>query len=312
MPFQFGPGSLIFRKKVNMMTYKASKLGRDFSHKILTYKGQIVFEKITAASFQRVPKLFIENEACFIYVQHGEFSLRMPGDFITLSQGQGFLAKCFDYFFETSLRQRQENDCFDMIGVLLFPEILKDIFQIEISVPKHKSNYNLKKIEIDSLLENFKDSINILLENPELADDLLIKTKLKEFVLLISRTEQGLSLQEFISGLFQRNPTEFRKTVLHNIYAQLSLGELAHLCGTSLSTFKRKFKETFNESPTKYITTKRLEKAASLLRLEGSRISEVAYDCGFNSISSFNRTFKKQYGKTPSEFKLDQIDQSLS
>lgn len=48
--------------------------------KVLKYKGQIVFEKIEMAQFQRIPKLFQDNEACFMFINKGEFSVRTPED----------------------------------------------------------------------------------------------------------------------------------------------------------------------------------------------------------------------------------------
>ena len=277
----------------------------DYTIKTLTYKGHTVFEKIRTSPFKRIPKLFHKNEACFMYIQQGEFSIRTSDDFIPLQCGDAFLAKCFDYFFETNEEQRQKSVFIDIIGVLMFPEIIEDIFQFDLSISTYKSSYNLKTIEVNRLLENFKDSIDILLDNPDLVDDDLIKVKLKEFVLLISRTEKTASLQDFLASLFHKNQYGFRTTIQKNLYSNLSVSEFAHLCGMSVSTFKRKFNKTYNESPNKYFTDKKLEKAVTLLRSDEQRISEIAYDCGFNTISSFNRAFKKHFGVSPSEFKVN-------
>ena len=255
-------------------------------------------------TFERIPKLFQGNEACFMFIQQGSFSIRMPDEFIDFSSGQGFLAKCFDYFFETNPVQRVQHEYIEVIGVLLFPEVVKEIFQIDIIPTKRKGDFNLKKIAVDRLLENFKTSIDILLDNPALADDQMIKTKLKEFILLILRTEQGISQQAFLSSLFQIEATEFKKTILANIYSTLSIPEFAHLCKMSESTFKRQFKQTFDASPIQYLKAKKLEKAAALLKVKNLRISDIAYDCGFNSIASFSRVFKEKYGKSPSAYRL--------
>jgi len=275
-----------------------------FSIKTLKYKDKVVFEKVRMETFDRIPKLFQGDEACFMFVQRGSFSIRMPDEFIPFSEGQGFLSKCFDYFFETSPQQKYQSEFIEVIGVLLFPEVVKDIFEIDIIPNPPKRNFNLKKVAIDSLLQNFKSSIDILLENPDLADEQMIKTKLKEFILLMLRTEEGVSQQAFLSSLFQREETEFKKTISSNMYSTLSVPEFAHLCGMSVSTFKRKFKKTFNSSPVQYLNTKKLEKASSLLAMDNLRISDIAYECGFNSISSFSRAFKEKYGKSPSEYRL--------
>ena len=72
------------------------------NQKILKYKDQIVFEKIEMVNFERIPKLFQDDEACFMFISKGEFSVRTPDQFISFNKEKGLLAKCFDYFFETT------------------------------------------------------------------------------------------------------------------------------------------------------------------------------------------------------------------
>ena len=273
--------------------------------KTLKYKNLIVFERIEMSHFKRIPKIYQNNEACFLFINKGEFSVRTPDELIPLKKGKGLLTKCFDYLFETNKKQRNANDSTEVVGVLLYPEIVEELFQFDITHSTHTVDYNIKQIQINGLLNNFKDSINLLLDNPELADETLIKTKLKEFVLLVSKTQNSTSLIDFLSAMFKKNSSEFSKTITNNLYSNLSINELAHLCGMSVSTFKRTFKEVFNSSPKKYIGKMKLEKASKLLASKEHRISDIAYECGFETISTFNRSFKKHFGKSPSEYRLD-------
>ncbi len=273
--------------------------------KTLKYKDQIVFEKIEMMPFQRMPKLFQDNEACFMFINKGEFSVRTPEEFISFNKEKGLLAKCFDYFFETSKKQRNVSDSIEVVGVLLYPSIVEELFQFDITHSNHTVDFNIKQIEVDALLHNFKESINLLLDNPELADETLIKTKLKEFVLLMSKTQNAPSQLDFLSAMFKKNNSAFKETIIKNVYSNLSLDEFAHLCGMSLSTFKRKFNENFKDSPKKYIGKMKLEKASKLLMSAENRISDIAYDSGFETISTFNRSFKSHFGKSPTEYRLN-------
>jgi AraC-like DNA-binding protein len=144
----------------------------------------------------------------------------------------------------------------------------------------------------------------VLLDNPDLADEKMIQTKLKEFILLMTKSQGAPSQLDFLSALFKPLDIEFKSTIQHNLYANLSLDELARLCHLSTSSFKRKFTETFNASPKKYISQKKIEKAAVLLKKEDSRVSDIAYDVGFDSLATFNRNFTSIYGKSPSEYRL--------
>jgi len=273
------------------------------NQKVLTYKGFVVFEKIEMSSFDRIPKLFQENEACFMFVNKGEFSVRTPDQFILFKKGKGLLAKCFDYFFEMNSKQRAANNRLEAVGILLYPSLIKELFQFDVTNSSYAVDFNIKSVEIEGLLQTFQESINILIENPELADELLIKTKIKEFVLLMSKTQNAPSELDFLAAMFQKRDTQFVEVIATNLYSNLSINEFAHLSGLSISSFKRKFKSIFETSPKKYINQKKLEKASQLLKSNETRISDIAYDCGFDSITSFNRLFKSHFNLSPSSYR---------
>jgi AraC-like DNA-binding protein len=157
-------------------------------------------------------------------------------------------------------------------------------------------------------LANFKESINILLDNPDLADETLIKTKLKEFVLLLTKSENAPSELDFLAAMFQPHATDFWTTFNNNLYPNMSMEEFAKLCNTSVSTFKRKFKELYSEMPKKYFSKMKMKKASQLLLIKENRISDVADDCGFDSLATFNRIFKKHVGQSLSEYRVSQND----
>jgi len=272
--------------------------------KYLKYKDRIVFGKQSMPYFDRMPKEYFEDEACFVFVNEGEVSVRAQNDYLELNKKQAILAKCLNYFFETSARQQKSGDYVEVIAVILYPALVEEIFEFDLSRSDFSFDYNIKQVEVDRLLANFKESIIILLDNPELADESIIKTKLKEFVLLMAKSQDAPSQLDFLAALFKPLDIEFKSTIQHNLYANLSVDELARLCHLSTSSFKRKFKESFNASPKKYISQKKVEKAAALLKSDRSRVSDIAYDVGFDSLATFNRNFTSTYGLSPSEYRV--------
>jgi len=272
--------------------------------KYLKYKGRIVFGKQSMPHFDRMPKEYFEDEACFVFVNEGEISVRSQNDYMDLNKNHAILAKCLNYYFETNKEQKSSSDGVEVIAVILYPALVEEIFQFDLSQSNYSLEYNIKQIEVDRLLVNFKESISILLDNPELADESIIQTKLKEFVLLIAKSQNAPSQLDFLAALFKPLDIEFKSTIQHNIYTNLSLEELARLCHLSTSSFKRKFLETFHTSPRKYLSKKKVEKAASLLKTNNSRVSDIAYEVGFDSLATFNRNFNSVYGKSPSEYRL--------
>lgn len=276
-----------------------------YEEKVLTYKGRVVFGKQSMPYFDRAPKTYFEDEACFIFVKEGEVSVRSHENYLDLSKSNALLAKCLNYFFETNDEQKKCGDGIEVIAVLLYPALVKELFEFDIPNTHYSMDFNFRQIEVDRLLANFRDSIDILLDNPELADDQIIKTKLKEFVLLVAKTQEAPSQLDFLAALFKPNDIPFKKTIQQNLYANLSIDELAALCHVSISSFKRKFKEAFGDSPRKYIAKKKVEKAAELLQKKDLRISDIAYEVGFDSLATFNRNFSNTYGKSPSAYRLD-------
>jgi AraC-like DNA-binding protein len=84
---------------------------------------------------------------------------------------------------------------------------------------------------------------------------------------------------------------------------ELSLGKVARVANTSANYFSEKFKEATGTTFVRYVARTRFEKAAALLREGDLRVSEIAFATGFQSLSQFNRVFKKFSGKSPSEYR---------
>lgn len=95
---------------------------------------------------------------------------------------------------------------------------------------------------------------------------------------------------------------EIRKAVETNIVNNMSIEELAFLCNTSLSTFKRRFTQIYGTSPKKWMLQKRMEMAKDLLHNEHIKPSDVFHRIGYENHSSFSESFKQNVGLTPKEF----------
>lgn len=79
----------------------------------------------------------------------------------------------------------------------------------------------------------------------------------------------------------------------------LTVAELAQLCSMSTGNMTRLFGEITDRSPMEYLTHVRIENAKRLLRTGAFNVSEIANQCGFTSIYSFSRTFKRLCGVSP-------------
>ncbi len=88
----------------------------------------------------------------------------------------------------------------------------------------------------------------------------------------------------------------------------LSLGDVAHHVGISKSHFSHLFKHCTGQTFIDYLTTERIRRAETLSLDSSKSITDIAFEAGFSSISSFNRAFRKIKGITPSEFREKMIE----
>jgi AraC-like DNA-binding protein/ligand-binding sensor protein len=84
---------------------------------------------------------------------------------------------------------------------------------------------------------------------------------------------------------------------------ELSLATVAKVAGASVFHFCKVFHKTTGLKFTNYVARVRLEDARTRLLNPNLRISEIAYDVGFQSLTQFNRTFKRVFGQSPTEFR---------
>lgn len=89
-----------------------------------------------------------------------------------------------------------------------------------------------------------------------------------------------------------------------NFHKTVSLGEVSRISGMSEVSFSRYFKSQTGNTFIDSLTEIRLRHASRMLTDTTQAISEIAYHCGFNNISNFNRIFKKKKGCTPNEFRI--------
>lgn len=93
--------------------------------------------------------------------------------------------------------------------------------------------------------------------------------------------------------------TEITESNLTN--AQFGVSELAREMGMSRSNLHRKVSTAANISVSQFITMVRLKKAMVLLKTGSLKISEIAFDCGFQSVAYFTKCFREYYGYPPGE-----------
>jgi AraC-like DNA-binding protein len=87
-------------------------------------------------------------------------------------------------------------------------------------------------------------------------------------------------------------------------YAEpLDVEDLARAAGLSRAHFSREFRRTFGESPHAYLLTRRLERAAALLRTTDHSVADICFSVGLQSVGSFTTSFTRTYGMSPTAYR---------
>jgi len=87
-------------------------------------------------------------------------------------------------------------------------------------------------------------------------------------------------------------------------YAEpLSVNDMAAAAGLSRAHFSREFRRAFGISPHAYLLTRRLERAAALLRTTDNSVAEICLAVGLTSVGSFTTSFRRAFGRTPTAYR---------
>lgn len=144
---------------------------------------------------------------------------------------------------------------------------------------------------------------------------------------LSSITDSFFAMREFLTILYELSTAEGARELSSSSFAkvdvdsesrrvlkiqdfvgkhymdEIRLSDLANLVGMTPSAFSRFFKLSTSKTLSEYIIDIRLGVAARKMIDTTDSVSEICYDCGFNTLSNFNRLFRKHQGCTPTEFR---------
>ena len=94
------------------------------------------------------------------------------------------------------------------------------------------------------------------------------------------------------------------KDLADSRYAEaLTVDDMARVAGLSRAHFSVRFRQAFGESPHQYLLTRRLERAASLLRTTDWSVAAICMAVGLSSVGSFTTSFGRIFGLTPTEYR---------
>ena len=255
-------------------------------------------------------KCFDEGIATELWTHNNFFSFILKGKMLWRTGEQELLVKKGQSFFvkkgAIKVQTFYKEDFCELI-VFVPDEFIKGVIdkykifcKASDGTTKKDSIFPLQSEKVltayfDSLLSHFAQ------KKPPLES--LLKLKFEELIINIVSNEKNIAVINHFKRLCEHSKMHIREIMETNYTSNLSLKDLARLCGRSLSTFKRDFSKTFGTTPGSWLINKRLEFARHLLETTDKNIYEIILDSGFKDRSHFIRKFKNEFGTSPLKYR---------
>lgn len=253
----------------------------------------------------------IAENACFHYMLRNDLQYTIDNKVENIPAQESILLNCRN--IGNTMVKIGEKSSNEILLIHFHPEILKKVYDRELpAILQNPKNTITRKtsehISNDFLINKYIEGLLFYFENPALVNEEILILKLKEIIILLSQTKNAEAIQVILSQLFSPVIYTFKQVIEANIFSPITMETLADYCNLSLSSFKREFAKLYNDTPANYIKTKRLEKASELLLKTNNRITDIAFESGFNDLANFTKSFHDKYNVSPSNFRLNQID----
>ncbi len=272
------------------------------NHQKFDFKNRCLIEKVLAQAPLKFT-LDYPNDACFIYFRQGDTIVNAPYEQVKVLTNESVLLKCGRYF--SKLLSRRTAGHYEIIVVHLAKEVLQEIYDYQLPSPQKRNSKTsyIQKLDDTMLVGEFIKSLQFYFDNPSLVSDQLLELKIKELILLLLQTKNASTIDVLFQQLFSQDEINIKEVIHSHLHTDISVQDLAYLCNLSESTFKRRFKEVYRDTPARYIKNKRLERARKLLDVDTMSISEIAFNTGFNDVAHFSRSFKSVFGSSPRAYR---------
>lgn len=237
-------------------------------------------------------------ESVLLLQLSGEMTFETSSDRIIARPGEIYLVR--KHQFVKTTKTPKNNEYYKALLLILKEDILGQYAlekQLETTEKYHgKSNILLPE---SAYLKGFFDSLIPYTLNPKHISHPLSELKVKEAVelLLLAKPE----LKSFLFDFSEPHKIDLEKFMIANFRFNVPIDSFAKLTGRSLAGFKRDFQKTFDMPPRQWLQNKRLTEAHYQIEKNNRKPTAIYLELGFESLSHFSYTFKKQFGYPPRE-----------
>jgi AraC family transcriptional regulator, exoenzyme S synthesis regulatory protein ExsA len=184
-------------------------------------------------------------------------------------------------------------------------EVVKEVMKRDRVAVESQEGRRASMIRVnnDMTLQAFLQAMGVFFAGKEDPPELVLRLKLKELIASILVSAQNRELAAYFQRVATLTMPSIPAIMEQNYCHNLPLEAFARMCHRSVSSFKRDFCQIYGTSPGRWLLERRLERAAHLLRSTAMSITEIVFECGFESASHFCRAFKGKFGLSPGVFR---------
>jgi AraC-like DNA-binding protein len=243
------------------------------------------------------PEQFIK-EHFFLYLIKGKMNGYDGNREYVLNPGE-YCMICKNHL--TRYNKEKNNGEFEKVVIIYdepFLKQFKEKHQIEYVATESYENafFLLKK---HKLVPNYINSLEPYYNNNGDIDETFSELKREELLLILLKTNPELNSILFDFGIPSK--IDLESFMNRNYKFNVSMERFAYLTGRSLSSFKRDFKQIFNDTPGRWLQKRRLQEAYFQLKRGQKKPLEIYLELGFEDLSHFSFAFKKLFNISPSE-----------
>jgi len=277
------------RKRINKLNYRYDSIILSESFPLDFHYFQVSRDPISSLHYHDVFEVGICIKGFGIFVLDKEIYSYKPGDIFVIGP-------------EIMHRAQSDSKSDDLWAFLSFRS--EDWSSTKLPRDTKLVRNKLNNPDIHSLMMFILDE----LKNKQLGYKEIIHGYLESFINLSNREYKNSEIMrgKIISKDGIILDSRVRKAIdimMSFSEYQLSISEIAKRCNISVSYLRKLFVEQTNLSPKSFQMKIYIKRAMSLMAGSNRKIVDIAFDCGFNSLTSFNRQFNKNIGMTPFEWR---------
>ncbi|HWB27365.1 MAG TPA: AraC family transcriptional regulator [Chitinophagaceae bacterium] len=155
------------------------------------------------------------------------------------------------------------------------------------------------KLHANPMVDNFIRSLTPYFNNEGKINDDFSNVKRTELLLVLLKADPGLA--DILFDFGEPGKIDIEEFMNRHYRYNVTIQRFAYLTGRSISSFKRDFEKTFNDTPSRWLVQKRLEEAWFLINKKSKKPSDIYLDLGFENLSHFSHAFKKRFGVAPTQ-----------